>query len=385
MERCLYCNKEKEEDEFSQEHVLPRILGGAIEPVNPFSIKNVCKKCNSLSGFFIDEPFAKSWFLNNNRSQCARKFIHLTERTVLPLTYMGEMEDLKQGNLICENWIGVAGEMIYHFHEPYPEEKDVPYMVGVPSHSKNKGIDPGFVFVYIVSDNPEWHPAIFNSFVNHFKKSKLYLGNGPTPPGGRFSEIPNSLNKLHGELTKIQGTEHKIRMRISADQGERFLAKLGLGLGALLLDESFVRSKDADLLRKCMRTSNSSKRQELEIFGSGILSIDFGKGELSEILSWEGGHVLGLVFTKGEIALYSSFYEETASVLKISSNPSHWKSENNSIFYVIIPGLKKAVGPLSMEEIIAHKSSVEYSNPDLSSLEEEMSKFKDLPPIRIKD
>lgn len=41
---CLYCKKEKSDEEFSQENVLPRGLGGNLNTYNPFSINDVCQK-----------------------------------------------------------------------------------------------------------------------------------------------------------------------------------------------------------------------------------------------------------------------------------------------------------------------------------------------------
>jgi len=65
MPACVYCNTEKQEDELSQEHVIPRAIGGNLTPINPFSLNNVCRHCNSLCGAYIDGPFIKNWFTQN--------------------------------------------------------------------------------------------------------------------------------------------------------------------------------------------------------------------------------------------------------------------------------------------------------------------------------
>lgn len=54
--KCLYCGNEKNEEDFSQEHVIPKALGGNLTPDNPFTIHNVCRRCNSVAGAFIDGP-----------------------------------------------------------------------------------------------------------------------------------------------------------------------------------------------------------------------------------------------------------------------------------------------------------------------------------------
>ena len=141
MKRCIYCDREKDEKEFSQEHILPRAIGGVLLPQNPFTTNEVCERCNSISGFFIDAPFTKSWFLNNYRSSNVTKFATITPHTILPLVYFGVMEDLKYEDRICECYLGPNGDRIFHFHNPYDEEFDTLNIIGVPPHLKNKGLD----------------------------------------------------------------------------------------------------------------------------------------------------------------------------------------------------------------------------------------------------
>jgi hypothetical protein len=59
--RCLYCDKEKEADEYSLEHIFPDALGGSLFS-EVFKTRRVCERCNSISGLFIDGPFIKNIF-----------------------------------------------------------------------------------------------------------------------------------------------------------------------------------------------------------------------------------------------------------------------------------------------------------------------------------
>ncbi len=79
MKTCIYCNKEKDDSEFSLEHIFPDALGGALLPDAIFKTNDVCIACNSTSGLFIDGPFIKNWFLTNDELR-RRKNISIRER-----------------------------------------------------------------------------------------------------------------------------------------------------------------------------------------------------------------------------------------------------------------------------------------------------------------
>ena len=381
---CLYCKKEKPDNEFSQEHILPRGVGGNLDTYNPFSINDVCGRCNNLSGLFIDGPFIKSWFINNYRADVAKKYCHLTDKTVLPLTYFGEIKDLKFGDKICEFWLGPTGDTIYHFHEPYPEELDSPPIVGVPPTTYNKEIDNGFVFLFVRSNNPVWHPAIIFSTISNFKKSVIYLGNGDKPALDQFQVIPENLSELHLQIKSMQGKTHNNTVKIGINYADRFLCKLALGIGSLLLNPSFKESKSADLLRQGMWTKNIRDREKLPIRGTGFLGNKDTMANFDSFFKWSGGHSIVLMKTGKQLALYSNFYEVNSAVIQISDEPEHWEGKmTEGKVFVVVPALSKAVGPIDLAEFIAHRIEPSYTNEQLKKLEEEMEQFTKHPPFDI--
>lgn len=382
MRTCLYCGNEKGEEDFSQEHIIPRAIGGNLTPDNPFTIQNVCRKCNSLAGTFIDGPFIKSWITQNYRAEVIMKYANISSRPILPLRYMGVIRELQYESKICEFWLGPTGDSIYHFHDPYPEEADVPPMVGIPTYARRNEIDNGFAFLFIRSNNPAWHPTIGCSFFEQFRKSTLYLGNGPTPQGGAFSDIPDELAVLHGRLQSMSGQTHNINTVFGVHYGDRFLAKIALGIGSLLLKESFITSHSADLLRRFMWSKNAELRSEIPIPGSSF----FGEkiGTLNNIMNWPGGHLLHISQVANQLMLYVSFYDIQKAVIRISSEPEQWDGVvNEGLIYVIAPGLQKYVGPKNIGSFIAHKFESDCSDPDLTELEAEMGQYNQMPPFDI--
>lgn len=286
--QCLYCGLEKPIDEFTDEHIIPKAIGGNLNSHNPFLINNVCSRCNNLCGIFVDGPFIKSWMTQNSRAEVALKHLDFSKKPIVPLTYMGVLDGLQYEDKICEFWLGPTGDTIYHFHEPYPEEPDIGPMVGIPPHAKRKEIDYGFVFLFVRSNNPKWHPTIFYSFIENFKRSVLFLGNGPTPKGGRFSDIPTELMSLHQQLKQLGGKIHGVSMGMNMGYGDRFLAKVALGLGSVLLSKEYVSSESANLLRKFLWTKSYKERENLLIHGAGFWGHQLEQ-TTKEILNWPGG------------------------------------------------------------------------------------------------
>lgn len=380
---CLYCDRDKPEKEFSQEHILPQAIGGNLLN-NPLSIRNVCNRCNNLSGLFIDGPFIKSWFINNSRADAAKRFCHLTPQTILPLTYFGECDELKYHDKICETWLGPTGDMIYHFHVPYPTDLDVPPLVGIPPTAYKKDIDYGFIFFFVRSNNPEWQPAIINSILSEFDKSIIYFGNGIAPNIPQISTIPDDLIILQQRLKEMSGKTHSNSFKVGINFEARFLCKLALAMGSLVLNESFQKSPSADLLRKAMWEKNPNQRNQLPIRGSGLLGDKSTMSSLDSVFKWPGGHSIALMKLNNAVALYSNFYEANSSVIQITNEPAHWEGKiQHGIIYVISPSLQKAVGPISLPEFIASRTVPELRYEPLIELENEMSQFSTHPPYDI--
>lgn len=88
MRTCIYCRKDKPNEEFSLEHVIPQCLGGSIAP-NEFKTRDVCEKCNNDLGLFVDASFEKSWFVSQQLQANARALFEPSHPQALPLICMG--------------------------------------------------------------------------------------------------------------------------------------------------------------------------------------------------------------------------------------------------------------------------------------------------------
>nr|WP_256935034.1 HNH endonuclease [Bacillus thuringiensis] len=382
MQLCAYCGNLKEESELTKEHVIPQNIGGNLNPTNPFALKNVCKRCNNTCGTYVDGPFIKNWFTHNEKAKNALRFLNLTNDTILPLSYFGVVEGLKYENKICELWLGPTGDVIYHLHDPYPQENDISPMVGKPTYVRSNQIDPGFLFIFINSNNPAWHPAIINSVRAQFKDTVLYLANGPTPKGGLFTEIPKTLSELHVKLSELATTENSLEAIYGMDSGVRFIGKVALGMGTLFLNEDFQTSESATKLRNFMWAKTPTEREHIPVHGSGFFKGDFT--ELSEILNRAYCHTLMLLPVGDKLCLYASFYGTQTAVIEISSDPKHWENKISfqGLVFTILPGLQKCVGPLSVLDYINHNTGVR-THHELAELDKIIEKTSEIPPFNI--
>src|SRR6185312_7976668 len=67
---CPYCAKEKSVSEFTDEHVLPQSMCGALQPTNPFKLA-VCRPCNNFCGEHVDGPASGGFLGQLARSSAA--------------------------------------------------------------------------------------------------------------------------------------------------------------------------------------------------------------------------------------------------------------------------------------------------------------------------
>ena len=390
--RCLYCDRDK--DDITGEHVIPQGIGGNLKERNPFKLKEVCSECNNACGRYVDGPFIRSQFTHQGKVTTAVRSFKAGITDSLPLNFMGQLENLNFGSRICEFWLGPTGDRIYHFHDPYPLGQDSPAVVGRPTYLRGDQVDPGFVFLFVRSNNPVWWPVIFNSVVQQFPGGQLFLGSIPakvealapfTEALGRFSPLRADLGDLYRKLKALNGVEQQTTGRISIDYGSRFLAKLALGLGGLFLDTSFRRSKSADLLRRFLWTRKLEDRQNIPFRGRNFISDpDPNFARMAEFLSWPGGHVVMMLPRGGFFMMYAKFFDGQAATGLISDEPEQWQNVNKEgIVFIISPGLRKCVGPITLTAFILHKTGKMIA-PSLRELEDE-EKVSPLPPFDLSE
>ncbi|MBK7583802.1 MAG: HNH endonuclease [Myxococcales bacterium] len=350
---CPYCGYDKP-DEFTDEHVVPRALGGGVQPTNPFILR-ICEPCNSACGRWIDGPFVRSWLIHNARAACAVEFCDPTAKPVVPLTFIGAMKAWSHDGTICDFWLGPFGDHIYHVHQSHPDQ---PTFVGKPPHVRNSDWDPGAVYIAYVTRDPIWHDIIWRSAKAALRGAPIHFVNA-APKGHLPPHPPVPTERAHHiefikSLPVGEMRDHEVA--ISTDLGARFLAKLALGFGCLFLSPGFATSSDAAQLRRFLWGRNSDERDNVPIRGSGFLG---SNEELVKTFGWESCHTLALFPSGGELAMVVVFYGRHGAALVMSSDPNHWRGHmgDSGAAWVVAPGLRRCAGPTPLAEFLVEKHS----------------------------
>ncbi|MBU6142113.1 HNH endonuclease [Patescibacteria group bacterium] len=333
---CLYCGFDKPEAEFSSEHIIPKaLICGGLEPTNPF-ILPVCGRCNNLCGRFVDRPFIKNWFSHGNRAHNERRYVDLARNPEIPLSYMGCLSESPVAGKTCDNWVGPTGDQIFHLHDPYPDLE----LVGKPLPARGQTFDPGMVFLFMRATNPAWHSCILKSVAAGFENAQLYIVNGANPPPP-FQKIPSELESLKNRLIEIVQEPLKLEFKMAADYGDRFLSKLALGFGGLLLKSDFKVSQDAKRLRGFLWERDSEKRATLEVRGASFGSLP-KNATVERVLPWAPGHVIYIADMGEFLSLIPIFYGVQAAAIEIARDRALWEGKipAEGIIYVIAPGFK---------------------------------------------
>jgi hypothetical protein len=185
-------------------------------------------------------------------------------------------------------------------------------------------------------------------------------------------EITGEMAEPRQRLAALDGVEHRTTGRLAVDYGSRFLAKVALGLGGLFLTHSFRNSASADLLGKFLWTRSFEERQKIPVRGRNFLAaVDPNFANVATFLRCTGGHFLVMLPQAGFLILYVAFFEGQAATICITNEPEHWQNINSKgVTYVISPGLRKRVGPITLTAFIAHKIGV-LTDAALKQLEDE--------------
>lgn len=256
MRTCIYCREAKADGDFTLEHVLPQFMGGAYAPER-FKVRDVCKRCNSNLGLFVDAGFEKNWFVSNKLREAAYAFFDPSNPVGLPLICMGKSDlapPQQQESEICESWLGPLGEQIYWIR-PH-DERLYWYTGGNPRTTKTIDSRAYFLFSERSPKNPliSWL-AFRDAFEGRrIKKIMCTTVDGANPADIGF-EVPDDLDERRVEFFNevcFTSKTRQNRLAIYTLFDFRFLAKLGLGVAYSLFGAKALQTAYAEELYKAL-------------------------------------------------------------------------------------------------------------------------------------
>ncbi|WP_458758597.1 HNH endonuclease [Afipia sp. TerB] len=384
---------EKNDDEFSDEHIWPDALGGDFLPPEVWRTSDVCRQCNSLSGVFVDGSFIRSWMGNAERATGAREYLKqaLTAPLgVLPLDYMGRLADDVCGEAeTAEFWTGPCGANIVHVRPKDKEELWTPYAGGDPRAKKSRA---GRAYMALASQDPFWFFIALSSFKAHFKRAERILVNVEVARGleKSFTALDRS-NPVHDEDMKAMdaiqqaartGGNVRVQATTKLDLGSRMLAKLALALGYMLFGDAFLLTDYGKHLRRGFREADITKRRQIPIRGSGFLS-GGNPSAAGSALAWTGGWVLLIRRSGGDVSL--SVVSPSAKMMTVVITPDADvlpaidSVYEEGLLWITVPSAGAAAGPVPLLAYLAHKAKLAVV-PQLATLEGLRNDPSQLPP-----
>jgi len=352
-QKCITCNQEKPKDEFSLEHLFPQALGGALCS-DIFKTRNVCKRCNSIMGLFVDAPLIKSFTSQNDMAESALYYIDLKKPRPLPMRYMGVYEELiSDPKMTCDVWFGPHGGIVYHRRKKADPKYDA-IAGGNPIDNKKFG---GEVYIYGQHADPYWNSVLLQSVAKCFKSSKRISGNFDLDNQSEYFDTPT--NEESTFLSLINELEGAIKLRLLFQEGfdQRFLCKLALGLGVNTLGSAFLESNDAANLRNALWAKSLKERINCGVsFSSSFNNRD---PEEAKMLAWPGVHTIILYPIEGKLNAIVYLFGKSRMIITISNDESLWgKKINQAEVYILCPSLGNFTGPINVENLIAHRSGI---------------------------
>jgi hypothetical protein len=365
---CPYCGEDKDPVLFTEDHVLPRALGGGLQPSNPFKL-DACGPCNNAMGRYAEAPAVRNWLLRLRRpSVLFDPFA--SDAPPMLLQYIGRLDGWKDADTVCDYWLGPTGDSIFHFHRPYPGGDTM--VGGMPGPNDER--DPGVVFVGVVATNPAWHPVIVRSVAAEFEEAPIHYMHDPAPAG------------LERQRAWIEALGLNITARVSLPLrcGERISAKLALGVASIALGAAYQMSPDAALLRRFMRAPDPEARAAMKLHGHALLTLPARDAQLVKMFGWRGCHTITLLPMGDALACVAVLYGAHGVVVPITSEPTLWRPHigDGGRAWVIAPGLRTFAGPSSVPAMLIDIASEEPSGP-LAGLVQRLDSIPPRPPVHL--
>ena len=383
MKKCIYCLKEKEDGEFSLEHIIPRFLGGAYAP-DYLKTRNVCKKCNNDLGIFVDAGFEKDFLINNHLKLIEIETFDPENPKPLPLICMGKNRELSPPEMseceICENWIGPLGETIFLIR---PKEENLYWYSGGNPIKQRKSESRAYFFFSV---RTEKKPEIsLRAFRNSFKKQKVKkilctVSNRLNIKKIGFS-LPDELDKkrIHYFNENLLVEDCSVAAEFSSyiNFDFRFLAKLGAGLSHALFGEKVSNDEYHKLMIEAIwhrDTENYPSIKGTSTFGS------INKDEnLKKLLGIKNSITLMIMQNHVGVSLNLNISTEFNAIIKIASKESLTAQDleiiGKGIVIVLCKPMKIGVA-MKYGEYIQYKCGF-INHPELDKIAQRAKKNKD--------
>lgn len=321
MGHCIYCREEKDDKEFTLEHVVPQFLGGAYAP-GFLKTRNVCKSCNSNLGLFVDASFEKNWLVSNWLQQASSAFYSKDNPVGVSLSCMGNTDlcppDLPEG-YVCELWMGPLGEQVFWLR-PHDERLSA-YVGGNPRTMKSIETRAYFLFSENTSQDPLKTWLSFEQALRGRRVKKVLCGEveGIDPASIGFAQ-PDELDQARKEffIANAEGGQvRKMHFTVHQRFDYRFLCKLAIGVAYCLFGHKVLDSAYGKELQKGLWHREGNDKPEVR---ASALFSNKGDPDINSLVGFPNAVTLMLLSTPDGVSLNLNLNSQLNWTILCASN-----------------------------------------------------------------
>ncbi|MGI9250063.1 MAG: HNH endonuclease [Pseudohongiellaceae bacterium] len=392
MQKCIYCGKTNVN--FSHEHIWPAALGGDFLSEH-WKTDDVCQKCNNLAGLFVDGAFIRGFFGTAERAHDGLQYLSPTNvERAISLHYMGTVENVTTTpGEVADYWTCV-GANILHLRAKNGKNLSTNWgaYVGGDLMRSSRTSHAGRVLVSFTSEEPYWINIALNSIKQQFPKAEIFVTNANLDEKEtRFQEmiLNSDDSQVMDQFTKIldSGEHVKCKSMIDPHADYRFLIKLALGVGYKHFGPNFLSTPYAKKLRKGIWEQDRKKLKALQILGTGYLQ-GGSNDDIIEGLRWPGGWQLVLLDHCNRLSLMVITPSGQKMVIQVTDEceflDNFKEKYQTGCFWLTVPAVKRAVGPISYADFLAHMTTCDKKHNGLAEIEAMRGDPTKLPPTGIK-
>ena len=344
--RCIYCKQEKDDSQFSLEHIVPQSIGGkfvqdlATEKFNIFTTKHVCQKCNNTFGCTVDDACIRSLFIYEAREIAEKKGVG--RRSHFP--FAGQIVDLSSKDETCDLYY-CAGYYVFCF---YPAKPGYESHIGGNPINRRKGNNSTAV-LYHSKNEGITNSQILLLFEDHFKKHKRYSINVPDNKA-IFSPVDEKGQEYIDKCKRIIGSPVRTCFIIDKLNARRLYYKIALGIGYKLFGWDFLESDNAKELYKGLHKQENETRGADYLMNEPLINND--------LTIFGAACSLSLTRIGMQLGLKMSLYGKAFSLLLCSDVTLYGKTIDwlqLGVTYVWDKERKLRTGPHNYGELAAHR------------------------------
>lgn len=358
--RCIYRDHDAPLGERTLEHVWPGRLGGELCP-DFFKTRDVCRRCNSLSGRYVDGEFIRSFFNGVEQISAALAWLDTSQPRPLPCVYMGvnraQPPDARE---VCEAWIGPRGERIFYFRDS-DDDHFTGFARGDPLRRRH---DPGRVYLSFSRANMFWVATAILSVRKTFPRAEFRLltsTDSPEISAGCAAENEQSACDRAYIAPLLAERCANVTLSMFVDHGTRFQAKLAIGFGHTLFGPAFARLPYTERLRSYLWERDASQRADIDLRGTPLLG---GERAIDEqLLPWPSATTF--VFFRDSMSVMSMIYGPSGRALRTviaadgeaaALGSRVLEIHGNSFVVILVPGRSQCCGPYPLMRYIMHRT-----------------------------